>query len=191
MSKPNSESELLEARWMRRVAQGDRDAFTALYDIYSKPLYAFALGMLNDHREAEDVIQEVFVLVWKRAASFDEAAGKPFCWMMTMTRNKAIDQLRSRKRRANLVGSAIEGVVSEECSEDSYPRAVFDGENAAQLRVAVDKLPNEQRHPIEMAFFNGLTHSEVAKALKEPLGTIKARIRRGMMRLRLSLEGRA
>lgn len=178
-----------EAQLVRRVAQGDRDAFAALYDLYSKPLYSLSLRILSDAKEAEDVLQEVFLQLWEKAAVFDEAAGKPFSWVVTMTRNKAIDRIRSRQRRARLFEETTE-VIENTSSVAAEPAGVGMGQDeAAQVRVALNALPQEQRRAIEMAFFGGLTHIEIAKALQEPLGTIKARIRRGILQLRDCLEG--
>lgn len=178
-----------EAQLVRRIAQGDRDAFAALYDLYSKPLYSLSLRILSDPKEAEDVLQEVFLQLWEKAAAFDEAAGKPFSWVMTMTRNKAIDRIRGRQRRARLFEETTE--VIENTSSVSAESAGFGlgQDEAALVRVALEALPREQRRAIEMAFFGGLTHLEIAEALREPLGTIKARIRRGMLQLRDCLEG--
>lgn len=179
-----------EAQLVRQAAGGDRDAFAVLYDLYSKPLYAFAIRILGDAKEAEDVLQEVFLQIWEKASQYDEAAGKPFSWAVTMTRNKAIDRIRSRQRRSRLIEEAKENAV-EPVAESAEPGgAGMRRDEAAQIRTAMESLPKDQRRAIEMAFFGGLTHMEIAESLKEPLGTIKARIRRGMLQLRDCLEGR-
>jgi RNA polymerase sigma-70 factor, ECF subfamily len=178
-----------EAQLVRRVAQGDRDAFAALYDLYAKPLYSLALRILNDPKEAEDVLQDVFLRIWEKAGAFDEAGGKPFSWVVTMTRNKAIDRIRSRQRHSRLFEEAS-GSIEATSSEAAAPApAGVEQDEAAQVRTALNALPKEQRQAIELAFFGGLTHSEIAAALREPLGTVKARIRRGMLQLRDCLEG--
>jgi RNA polymerase sigma-70 factor (ECF subfamily) len=178
-----------EAQLVRQVAQGDRDAFAALYDLYAKPLYSLILRILSDPKEAEDVLQEVFLQLWEKAGAFDEAAGKPFSWVVTMTRNKAIDRIRSRQRRSRLFEEAS-GSIEATASETAAPAPIgVEQDEAAQIRTALNALPKEQRQAIEMAFFRGLTHSEIAEALREPLGTVKARIRRGMLQLRDYLEG--
>ena len=178
-----------EAQLIRRVAQGDPEAFAALYDRYSKPLYSFVLRILNNPQEAEDVLQEVFLRIWEKASCFDEAAGKPFTWAISITRNKAIDRLRARQRKLQVFGeTANSAVVVEAPSETQRDENVW-RDQVAQIRRVVEELPGEQRESIELAFFSGLTHVEIAKALEEPLGTIKARIRRGMLRLRDSLAG--
>jgi RNA polymerase sigma-70 factor (ECF subfamily) len=178
-----------EAQLVRRVAQGDRDAFAALYDLYSKPLYSLTLRILNDPKEAEDVLQDVFLQLWEKAGAFDEAVGKPFSWVVTMTRHKAIDRIRSRQRHARVFEEASESMTDAAVEATAPAVAGLGADEAAQVRTALNALPREQRQPIEMAFFGGLTHTEIAQTLREPLGTIKARIRRGMLQLRDGLEG--
>ena len=178
-----------EAQLIRRVGQRDPEAFAALYDCYSKPLYSFVLRILNDPQEAEDVLQEVFLRIWEKASCFDEAAGKPFTWAISITRNKAIDRLRTRQRKLQVFGETDDSdVVVSGPGETQRDENVW-RDLVAQIRRVVEELPGEQRESIELAFFNGLTHMEIARALEEPLGTVKARIRRGMLRLRDSLAG--
>ncbi len=177
-----------ETALLERIAAGDREAFAELYDRYSRPLYAFVLRIVSAPADAEDVLQEVFVQIWERAAQFDEQQGKPFSWAVAMTRNKAIDRLRSLQRRSRLAEQALEaGAVATEISPHEAHSALPTDESA-RIRSALGNLPDDQRRAIEMAFFGGLTHHQVAEALREPLGTVKARIRRGMLRLREALE---
>ncbi|MDQ6631892.1 MAG: sigma-70 family RNA polymerase sigma factor [Verrucomicrobiota bacterium] len=180
----------VEAELLQRIAQGDRQAFAALYDCYAKPLYSFAVKVLNDSTDAEDVLQEVFLQIWEKAAAFDETVGKPFSWAVTMTRNKAIDRLRSKQRRGRVFEEVADNAAVMETAMEAPVNENFFRDEAIHVRAAVIGLPKEQRHPIELAFFCGLTHLEIAEQLKEPLGTIKARIRRGLLRLRNGLEGR-
>ena len=185
-----SETETVDAGLMRRIADGDRDAFASLYDQYSRPLFSLALRILNDQKEAEDVLQEVFVQIWEKAGQFDDRLGKPFTWSMTMTRNRAIDRLRSKQRQHRLVEELTQDATTGAPDVPTYPPGEFEPGQAEHIRAAVNGLPEDQRKAIELAFFKGLTHFEIAEALREPLGTVKARIRRGMLRLRDSLEGR-
>ena len=171
-----------ELQYMRLIAQGDSNAFAAFYDCYSKPLYSLAFRVVNNTKDAEDVLQEVFLKIWEKAASFDETIGNPFNWAASMTRNKAIDRLRSKRRHARMFSEATESVVLEVTSFAIPP--AFEKEQIAQIQTAVTGLPDDQRRAIELAFFGGLTHIEIAGVLEEPPGTIKARIRRGMLRLR-------
>lgn len=173
------------------IGQGDQQCFAEFYDRYSAVLYSIAFRVLNDQVGAQDVLQDVFLQIWGKASMYDAARGKPLTWAVTMTRNKAIDRLRARQRRSRLkdeveretapadlanVRVALDEVVSREKSEI--------------VRAAVRQLPAEQRRAIEMAFFGGLTQTEIAEQLDTPLGTVKARIRRGLMKLRDSMERR-
>jgi RNA polymerase sigma-70 factor (ECF subfamily) len=178
-----------EIQLLGRIAAGDREAFGALYDRYSKPLYAFALRVLGNASDAEDVLQEVFVQIWEKAGQFNEAEGRPFSWAAAMTRNKSIDRLRSQQRRNRLVEEATESAVADPAATTTSTGIGLGADETTRIRSAVGTLPEDQRRAIEMAFFSGLTHHEIAEKLSEPLGTIKARIRRGMLRLRDALEG--
>ena len=175
-----------DAELLARVASGDRDAFAALYDRFSKPLFSFALRIVGNPADAEDVLQEVFVQLWEKAGQFDPSQGKPFTWSVTMTRNKAIDRLRSSQRRSRLVEEAT---LADPAMDVAETGKVIGTDEATRIRTAVNTLPADQRQAIEMAFFGGLTHHQIAEKISEPLGTIKARIRRGMLKLRDTLEG--
>jgi RNA polymerase sigma-70 factor, ECF subfamily len=179
-------SDMAEIESLRRVAHGDREAFSALYDQYSGVLYATALKILNDAKEAEDVLQEVFVQIWDKAGNYNPNLGRPLTWLLTLTRNKAIDRLRSAQRRYKLV----EAATPELAENQSKPDEKFNTDQNLIIRTAVHNLPAEQRQAIELAYFGGLTQDEISQNLQQPLGTIKARIRRGMLKLRDSLEGR-
>lgn len=184
------DSAVSEAQLICRIGQGDGEALGALYDHYAKPLYSFAVRILNDHGEAEDTLQEVFIVIWQKAHSFDEVLSKPFSWAMRITRNKAIDRLRVRQRRWRMFGVNADNLILAEMKDKIQPVENFCQDQLSLMRAAINELPDEQRRPIELAFFSGLVHFEIAAELGEPLGTIKARIRRGMLRLRDNLEGR-
>ena len=176
-----------DAELLRRVAQRDRQAFSQLYDRYAGVLHSTILRILNNHEEASDVLQEVFLQMWDKAPAYDPALGKPFNWALTMTRNKAIDRLRSLQRRYSFLDKfTVE--MEGGCDNSPGPGDAFTPDQAALIRAAVTTLPLEQREAIEMAFLGGLTQNEIATALQQPLGTIKARIRRGMLRLREALK---
>ena len=180
------------AELIRRMAGGDRDALAELYDRLSRPLYATARHILNDASEAQDVVHDVFLALWENAASFDSGRGAAFSWAVTLTRNRSIDRLRTRTNRARLLDSSIPddlgyGSDSEVLGGDD--RAEL-GERADVVRSAMGALPEEQRRALELAFFSGLTQKEIAEKLSEPIGTVKARIRRGLIKLRDSLAKR-
>ena len=170
---------------IRRIGAGDQAGFAAFYDRFSGLIYSTALRVLSDPQDAEDVAQEVFFMLWEKAPMYDPARGKPLTWVITMTRNRAIDRLRTQMRRARLLEDAREGSEKDETTGEQPPleRIEFSEENEI-LRSAVMKLNQEQREAIEMAYFKGLTQQEIAVQLDEPLGTVKARIRRGIVRLR-------
>jgi RNA polymerase sigma-70 factor (ECF subfamily) len=174
-----------EIALLKRIGEGDRGSFEELYDRYSGVLFSTAYRVLNNQEAAEDVLQDVFVQIWEKAPLYDPKRGKPITWAVTLTRYKAIDRLRSSQRR---------GRLEEEVQREAETMEKFDGrssfdavasiETGELVRAALQTLTADQREAIELAFFSSLTQLEIAERLKEPLGTIKARIRRGMMRLR-------
>jgi RNA polymerase sigma-70 factor (ECF subfamily) len=174
---------------LRRIGDGDRTAFGLFYDQYSGLLFSIAVKILNDASEAEDVMQEVFLQIWDKAGGYNPLLGKPASWAVTLVRNKAIDRIRASQRRAKLMEQAtVEAASGPENSPTANER-LHGKENAELIRNVVAGLPADQRRAIEMAFFSGLTQNEISEKLQEPLGTVKARIRRGMLKLRDQLEG--
>ncbi|MBV8901533.1 MAG: sigma-70 family RNA polymerase sigma factor [Verrucomicrobia bacterium] len=177
------------AELMRRVAQGDDRAFKALYERLAPALFGMALRMLNDAAEAEDVLQEGFTYIWRKAPSFDSSRSSVFAWAVLIVRHKAIDKLRIRQRderlRESATGAADPGAAIDERSvQEPILR-----ERSAQVRSALEQLVPEQRQALELAFFAGLTHEQIAERLDAPLGTVKARIRRGLVKLRSFVTG--
>jgi RNA polymerase sigma-70 factor (ECF subfamily) len=185
-SEDPAERSRIDAELLRRIARGDRTAFTALYDRFSRPLYSTALHILRDAREAEDIVQEVFLTLWEKAPAFDQERGSAFSWAVTLTRNRAIDRLRLRRRRTELLAASLPGDLGYASADESDDSASALGlkEHAAAVRSAVAALPAEQQRALTLAFFGGLTQQEIASQLGEPLGTVKARIRRGLLKLR-------
>ncbi len=174
-----------EIELLRRVAQGDRQSFEQLYDRFSGVLFSTAYRVLNNQEAAEDVLQDVFIQIWEKAPLYDPARGKPMTWAVTLTRNKSIDRLRSIQRRSRLQDDVQrESETLEQFDDRSSFDAVASGETSKLVREAIQKLSKDQREAIELAFFSSLTQTEIAERLNEPLGTIKARIRRGMMKLK-------
>ena len=188
--QPNPEQQLAaEIALLHRVAQGDRRGFAELYDRFSGVLFSTAYRVLNNREAAEDVLQDVFIQIWEKAPLYDPARGKPMTWAVTLTRNKAIDRLRSTQRRSRLQDDVQrEAETFEQFDDRSSFDAVAAGETSLLVREAIGKLSKDQREAIELAFFSSLTQTEIAERLGEPLGTVKARIRRGMMKLRGVLD---
>ena len=173
-----------EIALMQRVGAGDRQSFAELYDRFSGVLFSTAYRVLNNQEAAEDVLQDAFVMIWEKAPLYDPARGKPMTWAATITRNKAIDRLRSTVRRNRLRDDVErEAETLAQFDDRSSFEAMASGETEQQVRAALQKLTKDQREAIELAFFSSLTQTETAEKLNEPLGTVKARIRRGMMRL--------
>jgi RNA polymerase sigma-70 factor (ECF subfamily) len=173
---------------MQRVAQGDRAAFSLLYDRFSTPLYSLALKMLADDAEARDLLQEVFLSVWTKAPMFHAERGTAFSWVISQLRNRAIDRLRAKRRRGELIeANATELEPTSSASPTSADNAEF-SERAREVRSALEQLSDDQRQVLRLAYFEGLTQSEIAEKLEEPLGTIKARAHRGLSRLRTILR---
>lgn len=173
-----------------RLAQGDLSALETLYGRYARPVFSLALRILGDSADAEEVTQDVFERVWRHAPTFDAQRGRFGTWLMSMTHHVAIDKVRKRQRRPQTVqGEAAERVtlVLPDPVADVSESTLRNIE-AQQVRRALHSLPPSQQQAIELAYFGGLSHLEIAAALGDPLGTVKARIRRGMERLRSALE---
>ena len=172
---------------LSRIAQGDQEAFGRFYDQYAHGLYSLVFKILNDGKETEDVLQEGFTQIWKKAAQYDGTRSSAFTWAVMIMRNKAIDHIRTRQRQARLVEAAtLDGAYASDFEEDE---SVFRNEKKALVKVALGKIPADQRQAIDLAFFSGLTQMQIAEKLGEPLGTVKARIRRGLLKLRDYLNG--
>ena len=176
-----------QAELLRRVAAQDLQALSDFYDQTAGPFFSVALRILGDAGEAEEVIQDAFVQIWQKAASFDPMLGSAFHWALSIARHRAIDRVRGRQRRARLLDDLQTEAAADPAPDVSTEAGRLGADELAAVRTALQSLPGEQRQAIELAFFGGQTHQEIAEALHEPLGTVKARIRRGMLKLRESL----
>lgn len=174
---------------MERVVSGDEVAFSTLYRKLSPGLFSMIYQILQDQKESEDVLQEAFVQMWKKASTYDDNRSALFTWAVMISRNKAIDRLRSRQRRTRLVEEATAEVAAAPADLESGAD-VLSGQSDERKRIrgALSTLPASQREAIELAFFTDMTQAEVSAKLSEPLGTVKARIRRGLLSLRDLLQ---
>jgi RNA polymerase sigma-70 factor (ECF subfamily) len=173
---------------MARVAQRDPLAFQELYDSHADIVYSVAMQLLRDEAEAGDLLQEVFLKIWNASELYDPVLGKVVSWIITITRRRCLNRLRSGQRRAAAHrASAEENAASPESGEDSCA-ALLRAETALAVNAALDSLPPEQSEAIRLSFLNGLTHEETAERLRAPLGTVKARIRRGLARMKEQLQ---
>ena len=178
-----------EIELLRQVGRGDRRSFEQLYERFSGVLLSIAYRMLNSQEAAEDVLQDVFVQIWKKAPLFDPTRGRPMTWAVTLTRNKAIDLIRSAQRRSGRHDTMLREKRALRYFDDrSSFDAVASDEMSKLVRAAIEKLSKEQRVAIELAFVASMTQAEIAEYLDQPLGTIKARIRLGMLALREMIE---
>lgn len=171
-----SDTELLHA-----IARGDAQAFAAFYDRYNLILFGFLLRILHSNGEAEDVLQEVFIQVWQQASDFDETRGRPFTWLMMMARSRAIDRLRaldSRERSAERASYEASNEIV-----DAFDEAIR-SEQSEMVRRALAEIPEEPRRALLLAYFEGLSQSEIAARIGKPLGTVKTRTRTGLRKLR-------
>jgi RNA polymerase sigma-70 factor, ECF subfamily len=175
---------------LQAIANGDDAAFETLYLRYLDLVYSVALRVVADSGIAQDVAQEVFIRVWRRPGLFDPARGRFVTWLMSVARNRAVDEIRSRGRRRLREVTPAPGV-----DDPADPQAI-DPQLAAELtaerasiRAGLASLPEQQRITIELAYFGGMTQQEIAAVLDTPLGTVKTRVRLAMKKLRLSLEG--
>ena len=161
---------------LRRLASGDQSALAEFYDLYAGLANGLALRILRDSSDAEDVVQEAFVQVWRQAGRYDPGRGSPQAWLCTIARTRALDRLRRRASRR-------EDISDEPPAISETPQT----EEAIAVRDALGTLSTDQRRALELAYYDGLTQSEIALRLGEPLGTIKTRIRTAMIRLRETL----
>jgi RNA polymerase sigma-70 factor (ECF subfamily) len=168
------------------MAGGEHAALAELYDATSHLVFGLALRILGDRDAAEDAVIEVYTQAWRDARAYDGGRGTPASWLMTLTRSRAIDLLRGRRRE--LATDPLESAADVASSLPDPEQANADAERHRFVRDALSSLSREQREPIELAYFGGLSHTEIAMKLGQPLGTIKTRIRLGMMRLREALE---
>jgi RNA polymerase sigma-70 factor (ECF subfamily) len=174
-----------EAELIREMQAGSESAFATFYDRFAAGLFSMIYCILHDQRESEDVLQESFVQMWKKITSYNPARSSLFTWAVMISRHKAIDRLRARQRQGRLVEEAI-------LQQDSgAPAEVGRGDDALErrdergrVRLAFAQLSEAQREALDLAFFAGLTQTEIAEKLGAPLGTVKARIRRGLLALR-------
>jgi RNA polymerase sigma-70 factor, ECF subfamily len=181
-----SERDLDLVPLVERIAAGDQSALAALYDATNRFIYSLILRVLGDMGSAEEVMIDVYTQLWRQAASYDANRGAPLAWMATIARSRAIDRLRSswqdqhRKESLDVLGDAPANAASPEESAAASERQRF-------VREALNLLTPEQRRVIELAYYSGLSHSEIAEKLNQPLGTVKTRTRLGMMKLREAL----
>ena len=168
---------------LSRLARKDAAAFDALYTRHGRAAFALAYRVLNDPEAAEDVVQEAFLTVWRRAESYQQERGSARAWLLTVVRNRSIDYIRAREARPRIAGD-LEEVSRVAAAGDDPADDVLRRVEGVAVRAALAELPPEQREAVELAFFSGLSYSEIAERTGAPLGTVKSRMRLAMVRLR-------
>ena len=171
-----------------RIASGDRDAFSRFYDLAAPLAFGLIRRVLRDPEAAAEVLQDVFWQVWQEAPHYDPQRGSPEAWLVMRAKTRAIDRLRSMRRRDRTFVAPVDESVARRSDGPAGDPAVM-AEDRGLVQAALAQLPEAQRRVIELAFFEGLTQSEIATKLGEPLGTVKTRARLGLDRLRGALKG--
>jgi len=181
---------MIDPALLARVIKGDQQAFSQLYDHSSTLLYTLAFRILGNREEAEELLQDVYLEVWRKVARYDVGRGTPVAWLITLTRSRAIDRLRARGARGHQATTSLEQSTATQV-KDLGP-SPFETQADQELRLAVGtaitSLPPAQQQAIELAYYEGLSHIEIAARLNQPLGTVKTRIKLGMSKLRETLR---
>lgn len=172
---------------IKRVADGDQSALATLYDSTSRLVFGLILRVVIDRSTAEEVLLDVYTQVWRQAATYDSKRGAPLAWLMTIARTRGIDRLRSG-RHENQNKESLDAIGDVSAGTDSPEAETVSSERRQLVRSALETLSAEQREVIELAYYSGLSHSEIALRLGQPLGTVKTRTRLGMMKLRDALR---
>jgi len=172
---------------LQQMAKGEHTALAGCYDVMGPVVFSLAVRMLRDRPAAEDVTQDIFVQVWRQAANYDTTRGSPEAWMMMIARTRILDRLRSRS--AGVILKPVGDNLPEVPDAEDWPEDLaVSREDAVNVRRALAELPHDQKHAIELAFFDGLTHVEISEKLNVPLGTIKTRIRLGLLKIKDYLQ---
>ena len=177
-----------DAALMQRIIHKDESALGALYDRYSRLVFSVAYGVVQNRETAEEVTLDIFTRAWDKAESYDQRRAKVSTWLTRMARNLAIDRLRREKVRPSHHSVHWSEVTAEPVTDDNSPEtAVSLNMEQHRVRTAVNSLPPDQQETLSLAYFQGYSHSQIAKSLNQPLGTVKGRIRAGMQKLRTLL----
>lgn len=189
---PAAESQAEDVSCLRRIASGDQTGAASLYDRHARPLYSLILRIVGDETEAEDLLQDVFAQAFRQAARYDATRGAVAAWLLMMARSRAIDKVRARRTRFEGRTGEVQVLDKMPDSQPDAASAMLDEEQTRIVRQALGDLPLLQRMAIELAYYEGLSHTEIAERLEQPLGTVKTRIRLGLLKLRDALtEGQA
>ena len=191
MDKPSQHAtSMIDPNLLARVVKGDQQAFSQLYDHSSTLLFTLAVRILGNREEAAELLQDVYLEVWRKVSRYDVGRGTPIAWLVTLTKSRAIDRLRARASRGYRTTNPLEaGTAAQMADPGPSPlETQADQELRMAVGTAVGDLPQAQQQAIELAYYEGLSHTEIAARLNQPLGTVKTRIKLGMSKLRESLR---
>lgn len=181
---------MIDPTLLARVVKGDQQAFSQLYDHSSTLLFTLAVRILGNQEEAAELLQDVYLEVWRKVSHYDVGRGTPIAWLVTLTKSRAIDRLRAKTARGYRVTNSLEaGTATQVVDPGPSPfETQADQDLRRAVRTALAELPEAQQQPIELAYYEGLSHAEIAARLNQPLGTVKTRIKLGMSKLRTGLQ---
>lgn len=190
VTKSDRQDSEKERKLIKLVNAGDTRALEQLYELYKSLLFGMIISIVKKREEAEDVLQEVFITIWEKANTFDPDRGNVFSWIVTLSRNKAIDRIRSKgyknQQKTSLTVEAL-ALSSEADTYDPLETTIF-SDRAELVKEALKKIPETQSEVIKIAYYTGMTQSEIADHLDLPLGTVKTRTRQGMIKLKEILQ---
>lgn len=175
-----------EIELMRRIKGREEEALAELYDLYNRLLYGLIISIVKKREEAEDVLQEVFITIWERASTFNEDKGNVYSWIITLTRNKAIDRIRSKGYKTQQKASQDVDAPEFSLEGDNFDplETTIFSDRAELVRKALTEIPDKQSEVLKIAYYSGMTQQEISDKLKIPLGTVKTRMRQGMLKLK-------
>lgn len=189
---PSVSTSATDAELLTRLALGDERVLSELYDRHSATVYGLARAIVREPADAEEVVAEAFAQMWRTAGSFDPARGSALAWVTTIARTRALDLIRAQRRRARVLDDAVltadDAIATAPAGGDTPDRNVERAEARELVRRSLAELPAPQRRILELAYFGGMSQSEIAEFLKEPLGTVKTRMRAGLEKLRTALR---
>ena len=191
MDKPSQlTTSMIDPNLLALVAKGDQQAFSQLYDHSSTLLFTLAVRILGNREEAAELLQDVYLEVWRKVSRYDVGRGTPVAWLITLTKSRAIDRLRARAARGYRATNSLEAETAMQVADPSPSPLETQANQELRLAVgtAVAGLPQAQQQAIELAYYEGLSHAEIAQRLNQPLGTVKTRIKLGMSKLRDGLQ---
>jgi RNA polymerase sigma-70 factor (ECF subfamily) len=187
LSPKPDDGDAADATLVRQLLQRDMRAFERLYDRYGRLVYGLVFRIVQQAGTAEEIVQDVFLQLWRNAARYDALRGPFLPWLLTMARNRALDNLRLKSERQRRREDQTEELPSI-CAVPQFEKELDQKRRASRIRELLTSLQPQQKRAIELAYFEGLTHTEIADTLQEPLGTVKSWIRNGLLRLREGLQ---